>query len=82
MMRTWMVGKTVRSCVRKHGTSMYACKLTQGGRVSWVYWTTHGSAFVKAPKGSGHVQHLLATPGTTHPGGRIKVTQAPVRVYH
>lgn len=81
MVRRWMLGQMVRSCVRNPGTAVYACKLVRAGKASWVYWTTKGTARVRVPQGSRHLQRMLGSVQGTHAGARIVVTQAPVRVY-
>lgn len=82
MVRAWMIGQSVPSCVSTRATHLYACKTVRAGHASWVYWTTKGTARVKAPQGSRHLQRMLGTPTATHAGKRITVTTAPVRVYH
>jgi hypothetical protein len=82
MVRSWMTGQTVPACTFTKAKHLYACKMVLSGHASWVYWTTSGTTKVVVPKGSRHLQRLLATPTGTQAGKRITVTTSPVRVYH
>ena len=82
MVRSWMIGQTVPTCVSNHKTRLYSCKTVRAGHASWVYWTTAGKTKVTAPKGSRHLQRMLGSPTRTHAGKRFVVTTAPVRVSH
>jgi hypothetical protein len=78
----WMLGQRAPSCERRRGSHLYACKMVRAGQVSWVYWTTRGTAVVRAPTGSRHLQRVRERVRGAHAGQRILVTTAPVRVYH
>ena len=78
----WMLGQTVSSCTRTRGTQLFTCKLTRAGRTTWVYWTTAGTATVRAPKGAGHLERLQGSVARTSTGKRFVATTSPVRVYH
>ena len=80
--RTWLLGQRARGCTYDRGTGVYACRFVHAGRSSWVYWVQGGSAKVRAPAGVRHVQTMYGDVSRTHRGQRIRVTNAPVRVYH
>lgn len=80
--RTWLLGQRARGCTFDRGSGVYACRFVRAGRSSWVYWVQGGSATVRAPAGVRHVQTMYGDVSRTHRGVRIRVTNAPVRVYH
>jgi polysaccharide biosynthesis protein PslG len=82
VVRGWLVHQHARPCARDKKKHLYTCKLVRAGRASWVYWTTKGKTAVRAPKGSRHVATMLGDVSRTHAGKRIRVTSAPIRVYH
>ncbi len=81
MVRSWMIGQTVRSCQRRPDTDLYACEMVRDGVTSWVYWTTEGTERVVVPSGSRYLQRILAKPTEVAAGDRIVVTTTPVRAY-
>ena len=80
--RSWLIDQHVRSCVADPRTHVWTCRLTQGGRESWIYWVPQGSKHITAPRGSRYVQDVTGDVMRTHAGRRISVTSAPIRVYH
>ena len=82
VVRRWLINQHVRSCVENERTHVWTCHLVRDGRDSWVYWSTHGRAYVKAPPGSRHVESVSAGVIRTRAGKRLTVTGSPVRVYH
>jgi hypothetical protein len=80
--KTWLTGRKVKACKRDRHTHVYTCTLTDRGRTSWVYWVPKGRTSVPAPVGARHVQSMTGDVSSTHHGKRIRVTSAPVWVYH
>lgn len=78
----WLSGQTVKGCTRDRRSHVYTCTLTRGGRASWIYWVPKGRTFVRAPAGARHIQSMTGDVSATHHGKRIRVTSAPVLVYH
>jgi len=79
--RTWLLGQRARGCTYDRGTGIYACRFVRNSHSSWVYWVQSGSARLRAPAGVRHVQTMYGDVSGTHQGKRIRVTNAPVRVY-
>jgi polysaccharide biosynthesis protein PslG len=80
--RTWLIGQHARGCTYDKGSGVYACRFVRAGRSSWVYWVQSGAARVTAPAGVRRVQTMYGDVSRTRRGDRIRVTNAPVRVYH
>lgn len=80
--RDWLIGQHARGCTYEGASGVYACRFVRAGHSSWVYWVKSGAARVKAPAGVRHVQTMYGGVSGTHRGERIRVTNAPVRVYH
>lgn len=78
----WLDGQRARGCTVDRKSGVYACRLVRAGRSSWVYWVGSGSARVTAPAGVRRVQTMYGEVSRTRPGDRIRVTNAPVWVYH
>jgi len=82
VVRGWMLGQHVTSCVRGRTTLVWTCTLVKAGRASRVYWVRSGTAHVRAPKGARHVATTSGVVSDTHAGNRLRVTTSPIRVYH
>ena len=82
VVRGWMLGQHVTSCVRGRTTLVWTCTLVKAGRASRVYWVRSGTAHVRAPKGARHVATTSGVVSDTQAGKRLKVTTSPIRVYH
>jgi hypothetical protein len=80
--RTWLIGQHARGCTYDRGNDVYACRFVRDGRASWVYWVKTGAARVAAPAGVRHVQTMYGEVSPTRQGQNIRVTNAPVWVYH
>jgi polysaccharide biosynthesis protein PslG len=80
--KKWLTGRKVKACKRDRRTHVYTCTLTDHGQASWVYWVPKGRTSVPAPVGARHVQSMTGDVSSTHHGKRIRVTSAPVWVYH
>jgi hypothetical protein len=78
----WLTGEKVTGCSRNKRSHVYTCTLRRNGRDSWVYWIPKGRTSVPAPRGARHVQSMTGVVRATRHGERIRVTKAPVWVYH
>ena len=79
--RSWLIGQRARGCTYDTRTGIYACRFVRNSHSSWVYWVQSGSARLRAPAGVRHVQTMYGDVSGTRQGKRIRVTNAPVRVY-
>jgi hypothetical protein len=82
VVRDWMLGQHVRSCLRDRKSGIWTCTLVKAHRVSHVYWVRSGKAHVRAPHGSRHVAQVSGAVRPTHSGKRLLVTRSPLRVFH
>lgn len=80
--RGWLIGQHARGCTYDGKSGVYSCRFVRAGRSSWVYWVQSGAARVRAPAGVRRVQTMYGDVSRTHRGHRIRITNAPVRVYH
>ena len=79
---TWLIGQKVVSCVRDRRSHVYTCTLSRAGHRGWILWVPSGTKSVPAPASARRVQSMTGSVRATHHGKRIKVTSAPVWVYH
>lgn len=78
----WLLGQHARGCTYDRGSGVYACTFVRDGLTSRVYWVASGAARVHAPAGARHIQTMYGEKSPTRAGDRIRVTNAPVWVYH
>jgi hypothetical protein len=78
----WLRGQRARGCTYNTSNGLYACQFVKDGYASQVYWVQSGSAKVRVPAGARRVQTMSGVVSRVRPGDRIRVTNAPVRVYH
>ncbi len=78
----WLTGEKVQGCHQARHSHVYTCTMTRHGRTSWIYWVPSGRTSVPAPAGARHVQSMTGVVSNTHHGKAIRVTSAPVLVYH
>jgi polysaccharide biosynthesis protein PslG len=80
--RGWLLGQHARGCTVDDATGVYACRFVRAGLTSWVYWVQSGRTQVSAPAGVRHRQTMYGVTSPLRAGDRIRVTNAPVWVYH
>jgi hypothetical protein len=82
IVRSWMLGQTVRSCSRNSKTHVWTCAMVKSGHASWVYWIPSGKAHVRARTGARTVETMTGATSPTRAGRTLTVTQAPIWVHH
>jgi polysaccharide biosynthesis protein PslG len=80
--RKWLTGQKVKGCQKNRHSHLYTCTLSRSGHTSWIYWVPKGRTSVPAPAGARHLQSMTGDVSKTHHGQRLKVTSAPIWVYH
>lgn len=77
---SWLVGRTVRSCMLDLATRVYDCVVTRGKVSSHIYWALKGTPVVEVPAGS-QIERTLDGDQRPLPAGRtVRLTQSPVLV--